>query len=186
MADAASDSMRAIAIIAALGDLGPSGCILSGDDPCEATAEEVFATTVLTQASGQAYLTTPAANKDCHAVFTARLAYTGDDAFDPSLPQPLVDVSANAVGTGGEQPGLIGILTEWRRIEDPDNGEITWWAEIDGAAKNVDAPAVNYGLAGVRQPGETLAVDYYAQITYRPPPADVSTRLVPGARSACR
>lgn len=175
--------MRLLLLIA---PLVASGCVISGDDPCDAPAEEVFDTKLLDQSSGQAFLTTPAAAKDCHAVFTSRLAYTGDDGFDPSLPVPQVDVSANAVGTGGEQPGLITILTAWTLSEDPDSGEISWWAEGDGAAKNVDAPAVNYGMAGVRQPGETRVVEYYAQITYRPPPADAQARLASAAVARCR
>ncbi len=150
--------------------LGLGGCIVSGDDPCEAPAEQAYQSWVLDSTTSQAFLNTPAAAKDCHATFTAQLAYTGDDAYDPELPMPLVDVSANAVGTGGEQPGLLGIMTEWRMVEDPESGAIVWWAELSAGAKNVDAPAVIYGLAGVVQPGQTLAVDYYAQIVYLPPP----------------
>lgn len=163
--------------------LGMTGC-LSGDDPCEGPAAEVFVDQILDPSHSQSFLNTPAAAKDCHAQFTARLAYTGDDAFDPTLARPIVDVSANAVGTGGEQPGLLGIFTTWVRVEDPDTGVISWWAELDAAAKNIDAPAVTYGMAAVLQPGQTSPVDYDGQITYLPPPADPSATARP--RTTCR
>jgi len=155
-----------------LASLGLAGCIVSGSDPCEDAAQEVYATHVFDGVVTQGYLITPPAAGECHAVFTSRLAYTGDDAFDPTLPQPAVDVSANAVGTGGEQPGLLGILTTWRPVEDPDSGERSWWSEFDAGAKNIDAPSVSYGLAAVRLPAETLTVEVYLQIDYRPPPSD--------------
>ena len=100
----------------------------------------------------------------------------------------MVDVSANAIGTGGEQPGLIGIMTTWRLVEDPDTGAIAWWGELDGAAKNIDAPAVSYGMIGVLQPGSGSPVDYYAEITYQPPPEDqpAAARLAPPVAARCQ
>lgn len=171
---------RALLVLACA---GPGGCVIDGEDPCEAPADQVYESWVLGGTTTQAYLTTPAAAKDCHATFAAQLAYAGDDAFDPELPRPLVDVSANAVGTGGEQPGLVGIMTDWRMVEDPDSGAIAWWAELSAGARNVDAPAVFYGMAGVVQPGQTLAVDYYAQIDYLPPPDEPVDE---GAAARCR
>lgn len=181
MADAASAIMRTVIAIACL---GLCGCI-KPDDDCGGAAQSVTDAKVLTAASGQAYLATAAASKDCHARFSAYLAYTGADALDPDLPTPDVSVSANAVGTGGEQPGLIGILLDWRPTQDDTTGELGWYAELDGAAKNVDAPAVFYGMAAMLGPGEARPVAYEATIEYLLPPVEPSARAaVAGAGAA--
>ena len=82
-----------------------SGCIKT-DDECAVAPAETGDTRVLA-AGGQTTLTlqTPAAAKDCHATFDVVAAYTGDDLYDPDLPQPQLIASANAVGVLGEQPG---------------------------------------------------------------------------------
>ena len=173
-ADAVHQGMRSVLLLPILGLVA---CVKS-DDPCGAEPVEATDQWTLSQTgTTQAYLTTPAAAKDCHAVFTATIGYTGADAFDVTLPRPKIDVSANAVGTGGEQPGLIGIFTDWTPAEDPGTGSLYWWADISAGAKNVDATAVNYGMAAVLNSAETRPVAYHASILYQPPPEEPVERL---------
>jgi len=149
-----------------------TGCIKT-DDECAVAPAETGDTRVLA-AGGQTTLTlqTPAAAKDCHATFDVVAAYTGDDLYDPDLPQPQLIASANAVGVLGEQPGLVGIFDRWTQSVDPDSGEVLWSATLSAGAKNIDATAVIYGIIVDLAPGEARPVQVDLGITYYPPPAE--------------
>lgn len=162
--------------------LALTGCITTDPD-CGALVEQSDERR-LDLTLGQFWMNTAAAEKGCHAQFQATIGYPGDDATDPDLPRPSVDVSANAVGINGEQPGLLGVLLEWALVEDPETGERWWFAELGAGAKNIDAPAVSYGMAAVLQPGEARAVDVWMSIGYVPAAPDAPTEG--NAATGCR
>lgn len=143
-----------------------TGCIKTDDDCAVAPAETSDAVVLAPGGRTTATLQTPAAAKDCHATFDVVASYTGDDLYDPDLPQPQLIASANAVGVLGEQPGLVGIFDTWTQAVDPDSGEVLWSATLAAGAKNIDATAVVYGIIVDLAPGEPRPVQVDLGITY--------------------
>ncbi len=148
-----------------------AGC-LSSDDSCDRTPQDAAQTWTLSPAASQARLDTFASAKECHATFTAQVAHTGELRYDGGALRPQVTVSADAVGTGGEQPGLVAILETWTRHERSETGEIYWTAEASAGAKNIDAPAVIYGMFGVLQSTSSPPVELTLRIVSQPPPTE--------------
>lgn len=158
-----------------------AGC-LSSDDTCGGTPLEAAQTWTLSPSASQARLDSAASAKDCHAAFSAQVAHTGELRYDGGALRPQVTVSADAVGTGGEQPGLVAILETWTRHERSETGEIYWTAEASAGAKNIEAPAVTYGMFGVLQSTTSPPVELTLRIVSQPPPAE-ATEL---ATARCR
>lgn len=159
-----------------------AGC-LAADDSCDRTPLEAGQTWTLSPAASQARLETVASAKDCHATFSAQVAHLGELRYDGGALRPQVLVSADAVGTGGEQPGLVAIFETWTRHERPETGEYWWTAEASAGAKNIDAPAVIYGMFGVLQSTSSPPVEVTLHIASQPPPAETEAE----ARAAtCR
>ncbi len=169
--------MRTMLIQLALASAGiavvaSTGCIKTDDDCAVAPAEAGDSRVLAPGGPTTATVQTPAAAKDCHATFDVVASFTGDDLYDPDLPQPQLIASANAVGVLGEQPGLVGIFDSWTQEVDPDSGEVLWSATLSAGAKNIDATAVRYGIFVDLAPGETRPVQVDLGITYSLPPAE--------------
>ncbi len=152
------------------------GCLPSEDDTCDRTPQEASQTWTLSPGSSQARLNSVESAKDCHATFSARVAWTGELRYDGLALRPQILVSADAMGTGGEQPGLVGILETWTKHEEPSLNEFWWTAELSAGAKNIDAPAVYYAMFATLQSTSSPPAELTLRIVSQPPPPEPTTR----------